>query len=1110
MTVTENGLININRKLVDERKYSAQLISTIGNVNVIKGTASNFSKTSYLFSEGITPKETIKDLTVVFNGLVVPAEKTQIAWELKSETGSLALLVVNNVVTVTINSEAVLSLPNSPISHNTPVQIRTSFKKNKIELFLLLDDEPDKEVLDLESKMLDLTGSKMLSIGGSSEYPENFWLGSVDLPKFLILDDTELLYSPSTGAKLSISKVVLSDGTFPMTETPMSIANHMYALDVAEISGSGNTVMITSEIGAEEKLVIREVGLYAVGNNGSFLFGKIDNLNINKGANVSYELMLTLNVATSFVNMTGFPKIVLRMPDLTTLDYFSRIQKTVPTVMTDLERLILRNAYEIGFNRDQIFYRLQQNIASLEDCYSAIQTYDKLMKRFQKTQKEELNFSNIKIVGDIKVSSDLQASNFNANSYLSSYVDFDPENDWKITAGFRTTTNITEEQVVLTSGIPTSKQPFSLYVKDGKCNLTMKTNTLLSTKLPGDLSKDYFRDPSVDYTVAFKEGDVTKKKAYYGYSVPGVSSSEGSSSITDLYNFHTKTLDSTKAKDTGVRNSQNYSPSSNEKLFWSPTTGINMSSWSMFITTKISINNSNTQYIIGNVSSQNVSPFKIYIDSTRRLNFEIPELNFAQFSEEPVISGKCNISVECVDGVYTLNYECVDGATTISGTIVSPEELGIVTLNANNKLAFGFNESDEGTLFQGEFYMAECSLSTDNVQESATLSDLSWVGASSLDSIFTADLVATPGSSLFDSSEYPVNSITIAPKQQDILSRALFDVSYEVEYIVKIEYLNGKYSFEYSTNGAPFVAIQDIPDTISGVLSPLYNIYLGAYPAFSNTSVEPLEPSEMTHPLLLGSEIPLASYKINSVAEDWNPIVTTTLGDYQLVQDFYIQRFNKSHYQLTDIHDSSCVLDVSENQIQGNKDNINFNTNPGFTLCAKVFLEDSSPKLILAKSDLKDTLDFALYFANNRLVLVLNTLSSSIWDDEDIKVIKELEPKEIYSFVSSPILITTKVANKNGNYSITLFKNNEELINVQGYAARLGAHNSKTFLTNYLPDNLLTRVLSGESNINYSAEDMKNKIQENTSLRISNIIGITGVLNTKGLYYITNLTDTNF
>ena len=49
MIVNDIGLLNINKKIADIRKYDKNLISTEGSIVTVDGVAKNFSQESYLY-----------------------------------------------------------------------------------------------------------------------------------------------------------------------------------------------------------------------------------------------------------------------------------------------------------------------------------------------------------------------------------------------------------------------------------------------------------------------------------------------------------------------------------------------------------------------------------------------------------------------------------------------------------------------------------------------------------------------------------------------------------------------------------------------------------------------------------------------------------------------------------------------------------------------------------------------------------------------------------------------------------------------------------------------------------------------------------------------------
>lgn len=340
VTITDRGLLNINRKIIDERKFSQNLITTVGSPTVEGAIVSDLSATSYFQKNDLSFEN--GTLTIAFEGTYLSSLSgtTQTAWHLSSGNSYIYFQFVNNRPQLILPYN--LSIPfDIDIPDDTNVRVIVTIKPDKVEALINIDADVFSDDVTLPSP-IDISLFKTLTIGNNPNTTSNFWVGSIDLKRFYISENYITKFTPTTGYSLNFSHIVVSDGKFPLSDTPFSSSGHSYIYGIDEITRSSNTLLLTSQLDEDSKLVIREIGLYAkeyVEGEGEkeFLFGYIKNLNIDKGAEVPYDLILTVDLTISVVNVVGFP------------DYNSFIlEEVTPALLKNFTTVRDANAYAIG------------------------------------------------------------------------------------------------------------------------------------------------------------------------------------------------------------------------------------------------------------------------------------------------------------------------------------------------------------------------------------------------------------------------------------------------------------------------------------------------------------------------------------------------------------------------------------------------------------------------------------------------------------------------------------------------------------------------------------------------------------------------------------------
>lgn len=474
MLVSDLGLFDVNRKIINSRKFNKENIFSHGEIDIINGIAGNFSSENYLtHSISFSGSKVI----ITISGTFIPENREQVAWFLLSSEPTLEsialqfnnnhILLVAGSISNSSNARTLVNLKYLNFEQETKFKIIVELSPRKCKLIAKINNTIYEKSTELNIP-LNLVSLNKLYLGNDPTGLERFyWGGSLDVANFQITENNKVLYTPSSGYALTFTRILMSDGTVPLTDSTIPVLNHVLAFDLEEITRSGNVILLTTQVDKDSKLVIKEIGLYANVDGEEFLFSYIKGLNINKSDDVPYELMFTVNLQLSFVNAVGFPDVNSFLLDPTVpalYKNFKTIQEVIAYVIPSLERIVEMNAEKIGYNKSQVFYRLQQEIEQEEDCYSNIQSYTKLLNKFKLIQEIVFNPDSINIHNNIEVNSLGEAHNFSTEDYITTDISINPERNWEFKYSFEITANSMNKRVI--AMLEGYEEPEDIYAED--------------------------------------------------------------------------------------------------------------------------------------------------------------------------------------------------------------------------------------------------------------------------------------------------------------------------------------------------------------------------------------------------------------------------------------------------------------------------------------------------------------------------------------------------------------------------------------------------------------------------------------------------------------------
>ena len=177
------------------------------------------------------------------------------------------------------------------------------------------------------------------------------------------------VYGQVAPVGFNLTHLCLSDTSNTDANTATDKLGHVIAsipLTDDVISQDGDTLIIIVDI--DSKYNIREIGLFETYNGSEHLFAYISGINIRKAPdNLSFKLTLNLNIRLSFADFDY---------DMTNLyDSLTRVQ-------LDMERCVQKNARLLSFNRPNVYYAKQLQIAECFNTLLLMDRYGKIVDRF--------------------------------------------------------------------------------------------------------------------------------------------------------------------------------------------------------------------------------------------------------------------------------------------------------------------------------------------------------------------------------------------------------------------------------------------------------------------------------------------------------------------------------------------------------------------------------------------------------------------------------------------------------------------------------------------------------------------------------------------------------
>lgn len=934
----------------------------------------------------------------------------------------------------------------------------------------------------------------------------------------------------------TFTKILVGDGLYPLDNASGPILNHIYSYNVEEITRTGNNILLTATIDEDAYLTISELALYCqYGDGSTHLFSKIEGLSVKKGSDLAYNLIIRVRLDINVVNTIAFPEIITRDIQYPKLSEFKTVQQVFTYVSENLERMIKTNALGIGsyfnllssdvggaqflptrpvtldqdihgvmtekkpvgvgYDKAQVYYRLQNKIESWENEFFATFRYALLQKKFTpipkvyytfdpslvETHGKAVVFDNGEaeihdsvapvyveeeaLVGDSEsFSVDIPQETFvspdgdfyvdepeetmlNAStSYITPSTFSTPFfNRWNTLVSFKTSNDVEREQSVICFAGYCNIQPMTLWVKNGACYLSLGQRE----------SMEFIKNSKS--IVCSRDSKIVNigNDRYCSWTIEG----------DPIPNLHTLLHGDLQEEDGVISGftTDSYASLPSPFVFTSQPWSISLS-----FTTGDSLSGSVLSF--GNVKEDGTYGINCYLNPhlTVDLSFD-GETNEAtlEYEEDLETNKTYTVTITYEDNAYSL---FVDGQIE---DIVDSEK--IIDLKETDSFLFGATTANAYITnpLNGSIDLKNSHIRVNNAPY--------WSGVFDTLKVFTRQLNPSSSSDLFDSEGVLMHNVSFkATYSHAILSsQYLFDLLPLAKYQVKIKFNGHAYSVSYKNEGA-----EDFTDALSFVsteeINNIDNIIFGGtrvgfdgygYPFFGTLYLSEFNATFENR----GSS--------GEVIQDQTiSFLRRTEEDQAILKDFmYIPEHKYSYFTVNNLgyDNSSADLVIFEGVLRGNEDHIDLADPKGFSLCVKANLINREDKVILAKGN-------------------VNSENFSF-------ILKEEDQSLIFTYYleGSSETLSTYLGDK-----ITLTSNPISIIIT-------GSPEASPTLKLYINNELKAeKQLSSKSNLDASTFYLTNKLSNDSDYYdkriISNILSFSGDLTEKEIYYLNNVLDTNF
>lgn len=1120
MTITGSSLIQVSRELLDQRVFKDGTIKIVGDPIIANSVATNLSPTNYFEYDDVHFNEVFDTIQIKFSGTFVPSEEEECcAWKFHSnneDTKDLSLIVKKEGTLELSYGNIVVYLKNNlPVGINNTINF--AFRVQRNEEFI---EETDQiKVTENFSTVLNWNGSvtthsgqlektiafqnyDRVTLGISEGYANDSWDGDIYLPSFSLYENGTVIYTPSARNSFKFTKVLIGDGIYPLEDESVPVLNHVYECPVTEITRTENNVLLTTTMSSDMYLNIREIALYYADDTGIHVFSKLSGLNVKKGSDLEYNLILHIKLDINVVNTVALPEIVVKKEEYATFSAFKTVQEVYTYIAQNLERMIKLNALGVGdyknalskskdnetflpvralnntdeiygiltdnkpvgvgYDTAQVIYRSYNALSDIYDNFLATNTYAKLNHKFSPQTKKEFNPNSIRKIGNVLVTGEGEASHFSINSYIEPTITpyLTSDDEWGVHIAFLTGTDIQSQQGIFEfEGKDVLNQPLILAVNNGKCFLSLGGQDELI--LSDEENHSYLYERTGTFEVNETEYYAWQRSSYFTWG-------EGSLVLT---NDHVNNLSdrvtiingiaSEFTFDSSLTSSTNFNPSTNPySLVINFKTGNFLNPVSLISTPNMEIIIENGTYkLSGTGLSQTCISTEVLQEDT-------------EYS--------CQLTF---DGTYTSLVH-----KTVDETLEGGYSEGETVINISGAITFNSNPLQIGN---GSAYPFNGSINL--VKTNFSYGDFIWYGSTNLNTVLTSVVtIQSPNHNIYDITGAQISKLTAElTRPASILNTNIFNLYPNRIYYMDISYSSNEYKVRYSFDN---------------------NYFFNVFSFVSNKKINNVEKCYIGGILLDGNMVPFFgslpltdAYITDTKSIEEFGVKETRIYDfvkiletnYDLLSYYHIPDYDHFFFKVKDLGSSKIDdLEVFENSFKGFGNNLELSA--ASTLWLKVDLQNAKNKVILYKGNIQDEKTYLLIeqigdIERNEEGGILSeyyAIKCSIYyEDQTVVLTKEINTENIRSFIENPIsLIITRDDNETSP-TFKMYKNNELLDAVT------------------LPNPTNVVSLNNSYITNYISEEDKSNVEERV---VKDILFFKGCLQADDIYYVNNIMDTNF
>ena len=492
MLITHMGLSKIAQRVIEQRVFKRDDVTLTGHPLLTEnGILGAISRVSYAECTGIDFINEIDSLNIKFKGVIKGiSDKYQTCFTLVHESNpdfSISVCLNKTSMKVLLGNTQAASIPGFPFKENDIISFNLTLATSWYEITTKVNGEIRNFAGDIDPSLWDAflvsAEYKKVYMGYNPRNTDNFWYGTIDISEFIIDAhdwDWDYEYAPSYNSSFYFTKVLVSDGEKPLTDTSIATYKHIFEFPVTW-GRAGQCLLFTAEIDKETYLTIREIGLYFTVGGKEYLFSSASGFPpLQKIKDIGYNLTFILKMGFGVWNCWIFPDIVVKEGQYSKLSDLEKLKLIHAYIVTDMERAINNNATLIGYEADEVFLQMFNQTRFISDNYIGTQQYAKIRQNICPKETRVFDKERIDIMGEPYISGSL-IRNFSSDNYAIVPISADLGVDWEIELSFQIPRS-TQMQSIFCACSP-YKEPKLTLGTDNSGSVYVKTNTGVQKRL---------------------------------------------------------------------------------------------------------------------------------------------------------------------------------------------------------------------------------------------------------------------------------------------------------------------------------------------------------------------------------------------------------------------------------------------------------------------------------------------------------------------------------------------------------------------------------------------------------------------------------------------------